>query len=199
MDTADDNVQLRILLIDDQADRAALLEQALTDTGHTVVARLTTNTTLFKDVCDYEPDIIIIDLESPDRDTLEHMQQISQHQPKPIIMFAEDDDSDVINKAIKAGVSAYVVDGLSSQRIKPVMDVAIARFREYQALRDELTRARVSLEERKLIDKAKALLIKHKGMNEEEAHRALRKLAMDQSIKLPEAARNIISVLNLLG
>jgi response regulator NasT len=114
-------------------------------------------------------------------------------------MFSEDDDSGTIRKAIKAGVSAYIVDGLEGKRVKALMEVAIARFREYQALRDELTQAKNSLEERNDIDRAKALLIKRQGMSENEAHQALRKLAMDQGKKLGEVARNVIAIMDLLG
>lgn len=199
MDIKSATDKLRVLLIDDDRGRSALLEQALNDAGYTVIARFGTGDNIATLVSQHQPDVIIVDLDSPDRDTLEHMHTISRDQPRPIVMFAEDQDSSAIHKAIKAGVSAYIVDGLSSKRVKPVMEVAIARFREYQALRDELERTKVSLEERKLVDRAKALLIKRQGMNEEEAYQALRKLAMDRGIKLVEAARNIISVLDLLG
>ncbi len=199
MDQQDGIGVLRVLLIDDDRGRSALLEQALRDAGYAVIAKFGTGDNIAFLVNEHQPDVIIVDLESPDRDTLEHMHTISRDQPRPIVMFAEDQDSSAIHKAIKAGVSAYIVDGLNSKRVKPVMEVAIARFREYQALRDELKRTKVSLEERKLLDRAKALLIKRQGMSEEEAYQALRKLAMDRGIKLVEAARNIISVLDLLG
>ncbi len=127
------------------------------------------------------------------------MRCISRDQPRPIVMFAEDDDSGTINQAINAGVSAYITDGLEGKRVKPIMEVTIARFREYQALRDELAQARDSLEERKDIDRAKALLIKRQGMSEEEAHQALRKLAMDQGKKLGEVARKVIAIMELLN
>ena len=114
-------------------------------------------------------------------------------------MFSEDDDSNSIHHAIEAGVSAYIVDAFSGRRVKPLMEVAIARFREYQALKDELEKTKTSLEERKLVDRAKGMLMERQGMSESEAHQALRKLAMDQGKKLGEAARNIISVMELLG
>jgi response regulator NasT len=163
-----------------------------------VIARVITSDNLAHQVRLHQPDVIIVDLESPDRDTLEHMHSISRDQPRPIVMFAEDQDSDAIHKAIKAGVSAYIVDGLSSKRVKPVMEVAIARFREYQALRDELAKTKLTLEERKIIDRAKGLLMKRQGMDEEGAYQALRKIAMDRSQKLVEVARNVISVMELL-
>jgi response regulator NasT len=190
---------LRVLLCDEDRGRAALLEQALADAGYSVIARLADADNLSAEVARHQPDVIIIDLDSPDRDTLEQMRTISREQPRPIVMFAEDDDSGTINQAIKAGVSAYVVDGLSGKRVRPVMEVAIARFREYQALREELARTKNSLEERKLIEQAKGLLMQHRQMSEHEAYQALRKLAMDQGRKIPEVARNVIAIMELLG
>lgn len=190
---------LRVLLCDEDRGRAALLEQALADAGYSVIARLVDADNLSAEVARHQPDVIIIDLDSPDRDTLEQMRSISRDQPRPIVMFAEDDDSGTINQAIKAGVSAYVVDGLSGKRVRPVMEVAIARFREYQALREELARTKNSLEERKVIEQAKGLLMRHRQMDENAAYQALRKLAMDQGKKLPEVARNVIAIMELLG
>lgn len=189
---------LRVLLIDRSPGRAAILEQALKDAGYVVVAKLTGATDLYNEVERIEPDVIIIDLESPDRDTLEQMREISRDRPKPVVMFAEDDDGDTIRQAVKAGVSAYVVDGLSAKRIKPLMEVAIARFREYQALREELLHARVSLAERKVIEKAKGLLMQRRGMNEDEAYKALRRMAMDSNKRIAEVAENILAVADLL-
>lgn len=189
---------LRVLLVDENRGRSALLEQALSDAGYLVIARVITSDNLAHQVRLHQPDVIIVDLESPDRDTLEHMHSISRDQPRPIVMFAEDQDSDAIHKAIKAGVSAYIVDGLSPERVKPLMEVAIARFREYQALRDELAKTKLTLEERKIIDRAKGLLMKRQGMDEQGAYQALRKIAMDRGQKLVEVARNVISVMELL-
>ncbi len=191
--------ELSILIVDEDSGRSAILEQALSDGGCRVIAKLTSGEHLAAQVQRYQPDVIIIDLDSPDRDTLEQMRTIHRDQPRPIVMFAEDDDSGTIHQAIKAGVSAYIVDGLEGKRVKPVIEVAIARFREYQALREELATVKDSLEERKQIDRAKALLIKRQGMSEEQAHQALRKLAMDQGKKLGEAARNVIAIMDILN
>ncbi len=191
--------ELSVLIVDEDPGRSAILEQALSDGGCRVIAKLTSGEQLAAQVQRYQPDVIIIDLDSPDRDTLEQMRTIHRDQPRPIVMFAEDDDSGTINQAIKAGVSAYIVDGLEGKRVKPVIEVAIARFREYQALREELATVKDSLEERKQIDRAKALLIKRQGMSEEQAHQALRKLAMDQGKKLGEAARNVIAIMDILS
>jgi response regulator NasT len=199
MSSKGNQAQLRVLIVDEDPGRSAILEQALSDGGCRVIAKLSSGEQLAAQVQRHQPDVIIIDIDSPDRDTLEQMHTISRDQPRPIVMFAEDDDSGTIRKAIKAGVSAYIVDGLEGKRVKALMEVAIARFREYQALRDELTQAKNSLEERNDIDRAKALLIKRQGMSENEAHQALRKLAMDQGKKLGEVARNVIAIMEMLG
>lgn len=194
-----DSEGLNVLIVDEDSGRSAVLEQALSDGGFNVIAKLNSGEQLAQQVETHQPDVIIIDLDSPDRDTLENMYRINQNQPRPIVMFVEDDDGASVDRVIAAGVSAYVVDGLNAKRVKPIVDVAVARFREYQALREELATAKDSLEERQLIDKAKALLIKRQGMSEEEAYQALRKLAMDQGKKLGETARNVIAIMELLN
>lgn len=188
----------RVMLVDDTPTRSALLEQALLDQGYLVVCRLESAQGLIKNVEIHQPDIIIMDLESPDRDTLENMTILNQHNPKPVIMFSGEGDSAIISQAVQAGVSAYVVDGLNPNRVKAILDVAIARFREYQALRKELKNTRDQLADRKVIDKAKGLLMKAKDLDEEQAYHAMRKMAMDQSKPLVEIAHNILTVLELL-
>jgi len=189
----------RIMLVDDQPARAALLEQALTDAGCSVIARLSSAQGLIKRVEEHQPDVIIIDIESPDRDMLEHMSVLNQHNPKPVIMFSDEDDTSTIEKAMRAGVSAYVIDGLNPGRLKSIMDVAVARFREFQALRSELEKTRNQLADRRLLDEAKSLLMKQKGMSEEEAYHAIRKMAMDRGQRMVDVAKNIISVMDLLS
>lgn len=190
---------LRVILIDENRGRAAILEQALADTGCQVVARLDNLTDLLKKVKELEPDVILIDVDFPDRDTLENLYWLDRHHPRPIVMFAADAASDTIGAAVRAGVSAYVVDGLQPQRVRPIIEVAIARFREFQALRRELEATRNKLAERKLIEKAKGLLMQQKSYSEEEAYQALRKVAMDRNQRLAEVAQNVISILELLG
>jgi len=192
-------MSLRVLLIDKERGRSALLEQALQDLGYEVVARLHSEHDLYNKVGMLNPDIIIIDIQSPDRDTLESMRTISQDMPRPIVMFADKSDSSLIEASVRAGVSAYVVDGLAAGRLKPIMDVAIARFREFQALRTELDKMRVQLEDRKYIDKAKGLLMKKRGITEEEAYHSLRKLAMDRNKRIGEMARDLIALMDVLG
>jgi response regulator NasT len=189
----------RVMLVDDTPARAAMLEQALTDCGFEVVCRMASAQGLMKQVAEHQPDVVIVDIESPDRDMLEHMTVLNQHLPKPVIMFAEQGDSNTIDRAIRAGVSAYVVDGLNPERVRSIVDVAVARFREFQALRNELQQTRTRLADRQVIDKAKALLIQHRQMNEDEAYHAMRKLAMDRSQKLVDVANDIVSVLGLLA
>ena len=186
------------MLVDDQPARAALLEQALLDHRYQVIARLSSAAGLAEQVARLEPDVIIIDIESPDRDTLEHMASLHRENPHPVVMFAEEGDSNSIERAMRAGVSAYVVDGLNPSRVKTIVDVAIARFREYQALRRELEETRSQLADRKQIDRAKGLLMKHRSLSEEQAYNAMRKMAMDRSQRLAEVASNIIAVFALL-
>ena len=190
---------LSVLIVDEDPGRSAILEQALNDGGFNVIAKLSNGEQLAAQVEIHQPEVIIIDLDSPDRDTLENMYQINQSQPRPIVMFVEDDDGASVDRVIAAGVSAYVVDGLNARRVKPIVDVAVARFREYQALREELATAKDSLQERSDIDHAKRLLMQRQGMDENAAHQALRKLAMDQGKKLGEVARNVIAIMDILN
>jgi len=188
----------RVMLVDDTPTRSAILEQALLDQGLIVVCRLESAQGLIKNVEIHQPDIILMDLESPDRDTLESMTVLNEHNPKPVIMFSDEDDNQIISKAVQAGVSAYIIDGLDPHKVKPIMDVAIARFREYQALKKELKQTRNQLADRKVIDKAKGVLMKTKNLDEEEAYHAMRKMAMDQSKSIAEISQNILSVMELL-
>jgi two-component system, response regulator / RNA-binding antiterminator len=191
-------MSLRVLVVDSSVERAAVLEQALSDSDYAVVGRFTSSASLAARVAELQPDIIIIDVESPDRDTLENMRHVTRDNPKPIVMFVEQGDTEIIQSAIRAGVSAYVVDGLSRNRIKPVMDVAIARFREFQALQNELIEVKNKLADRKYIDKAKGLLIEKHKMTEEQAYAALRKMAMNRNLRIVDVARNVISMMETL-
>ena len=192
-------MKLRVMLIDENRGRAALLQQALCDADYEVVAIINTRDNLFEQVQNTPVDVIIIDMESPDRDTLEYLSSIHRTQPKPVIMFADDDDTNLIRAAVKAGVSAYVVDDLSRYRVKPIIEVAIAQFREYQAMRQELEETKTKLAERKVIERAKGILMRQKGMDEETAYRALRKMAMNRNMRLAEVAEDVIAVAQLLS
>jgi response regulator NasT len=187
-------MRLRVMLVDRDPERAELLEEALAEAGHRVIARIEDNAGLACQVAQFKPDVIVIDMEAPGRDTLEQMREISRDQPKPIIFFSDERDPDYIRQAVKAGVSAYVVDGLSRERVMPIVEVAVARFREFQDLRDELENTKTQLADRKVIDKAKGLLMKKKNMGEDQAYQFLRKTAMSRNLKLIEVARVVVAM-----
>jgi response regulator NasT len=186
------------MVIDEKTERAALLGDALRAAGCEVVASMILRADLQSEVNAAQPDVVIVDMECPDRDVLEDMSRITRHQPRPIVMFVDRSDSESIQAAVQAGVSAYVVGGLSAERVRPVLEVAIARFKEFQSLRSELETAKSSLVERKVIERAKGLLMKHRGMAEEDAFRALRKMAMDRKIRIAAVAREVVAAAELL-
>lgn len=190
---------VEVMLIDAHSGRSAILEQALSDAGYRITVRTASTDRLLQQVREARPDVILIDIDLPDRDTLEQLREIGQDQPRPIVMFAERSDPETTAAALRAGVSAYVVDDLNPRRLQPIMDVAIARFREYQALRRELEETRSRLAERKVIEKAKGLLMAQRNLNEEEAYQTLRKLAMDRNQRIGEVARTVVSLLELLS
>ena len=190
---------LRVMVVDGDKEREQVLRLGLEQAGYQVVARLEPGVDLSREVEKTQPDVIIIDLHSPDRDTLEHVIVISQDQPRPIVMFSADGDSAKIREAVSAGVSAYIVNGLSAERIDPIIQVAVARFQALQALREELADAQTQLAGRKHIERAKGILMQQKNMTEDEAYRALRKLAMDRNLKLAEVAEQLINVHKLLS
>lgn len=191
--------KIEVMLIDAHSGRSAILEQALSDAGYRIIVRTAGTHKLLQQVRETKPDVILIDIDLPDRDTLEQLREIGQDQPRPIVMFAERSDPETTAAALRAGVSAYVVDDLNPRRLQPIMDVAIARFREYQALRRELEETRSRLAERKVVEKAKGLLMAQRSLNEEEAYQTLRKLAMDRNQRIGEVARTVVSLLELLS
>ena len=190
---------IRVLVIDDTPGRGAIVEQALVDAGCEVLERLSSSQDMLARVEALQPDVILIDIDSPDRDTLESLDKMNQAAPRPVVMFAENSDASLTEKALKAGVSAYVVDGLQPGRVKAIMDLAIARFREYKALKDELYATRNELAERKLIDRAKGILMKRKQLDEQQAYQMLRKLAMNKGKRVAEVASELIDMAELLG
>lgn len=189
---------MRIMVVDDDSERRSILRQGLECAGHEVVAEIQPAMNLSKLVSELRPDVIIIDTHSPDRDTLEHICVITQDAPRPIVMFSADNDTEKIREAVRAGVSAYVVDGLAASRVQPILDVAIARFEELQALRVELLSAQTELADRKTIERAKGLLMKRKNVSEEEAYRLLRKMAMDENLKLVQVAESVVRAAKIL-
>lgn len=189
---------LRVMLVDNHFERTAPLYQSLTDAGYDVIAHLTDTTNLDDAVSRMQPDVVIIDIDSPSRDTLEHVIVMSQNAPRPIVMFTHDGNTEKIRSATRAGVSAYVVGGLPNERLKPIMDAAIARFEEFKALRSELEDANTRLTERKVIERAKGLLMKQRGVDEDEAYRLLRNMAMSQNVRLATLAEQVVQAAKLL-
>ena len=190
---------LRVLVVDESPERAELLREGLLRAGHEVTATLSSPLALLKTIEELKPDVIVIDMDSPSRDVLEHLVFVSQHTPRPVVMFSQDDAPETIRAATRAGVSAYVVDGLDRDRIKSIIEAAVARFEDFQALRTQLAEANLKLSERKLVEKAKGLLMKSRGLDEDAAYSALRKMAMDRKLKLGEVAQRIIDAADLLG
>ena len=190
---------MRVLVVDESAERADMLREALRHAGLEVTASLSSPLALLKTIERLQPDVIVIDTDSPSRDVLEHLVVMSQHTPRPVVMFAADREPDTIREATRAGVSAYVVDGLDKERIRSIVDAAVARFEEMQHLRTQLAEANQKLSERKLIERAKGLLMKSRGLDEEAAFAALRKAAMDRKLKLSEIAQRIVDAADLLG
>lgn len=189
---------LRVLVIDESRQRAAGICAGLALAGHQVAAVLPSAWDLAAQVETIKPDVILIETASPSRDTLEHLSAMNRDAPRPVVIFAQEGEAGVIRAAMRAGVSAYVVDGLDPGRIKPVIEVALARFDEYQALRRELDDTSRKLSERKLIDRAKGILMRTRAMGEEEAYHALRKLAMERGITVADVSRNVIDMAQLL-
>jgi two-component system, response regulator / RNA-binding antiterminator len=189
---------LKVLLIDEDPDRAATLKDALVAAGYDVVSSFSSPVDLYDRVTEHAPDLIIIDTDSPSRDVLEHIAFISRDQPRPIVMFSADRGSETIRSAVRAGVSAYVVDGLAEARIQPILQVAVERFEAEQALRQALATAKNQLQGRKLVERAKGVIMKQKDLDEEEAFRTLRKFAMDRGIRLADAADQIIQTAKVM-
>ena len=191
--------RLKILVIDDNPIRAAVIEAGLREAGHDNIAILADMRGLLRRIVDAEPDVVIIDLENPNRDVLDEMFQVSRSVPRPVAMFVDQSDRSSIEAAMDAGVSAYVVDGLRKERVKTILDMAISRFNAYRRLKDELERTKQALEDRKLIERAKGILMKSKGLSEEEAHALLRKTAMAESRRVADVAQSLVTAAKLLG
>ncbi len=189
---------LRIVVVEKDRERALMIVDGLQDTGDHTISVLGDGTGLARRLAEIAPDIVLIDLENPSRDMLEELTLASSPMQRPVAIFVDQSDSEAMRSAIEAGVSAYVVDGLKRERIKPVLDAAIARFRLFERMRTELEATRVALAERKTIDRAKGILIKAKGVSEEEAYAILRKAAMDQGRKVADVAQALISTADLL-
>ena len=191
--------RLRVLLIDRDPERSALVERALLVHGHQVVGHGTSTLGLYDQVERLQPDVIVIDTESPDRDTLEHICLLSQRTPRPVVLFTDEQDGQVIRDAVHAGVTAYVVDGLAAERVVTIVQVAMARFDAFQSVKAERDAAHAKLSERKLVERAKGLLMSKRGMSEDDAYHALRRMAMEKKMRMSEVADRVIAMANLLG
>jgi response regulator NasT len=190
---------LRVLLVNDTDKPIADLYQALTEHGYEVLPVVATSRALAEAVKLQRPDIIIIDTESPSRDTLEQLALMHAAAPRPVVMFSHDADQQLIRAAVGAGVTTYVVDGLAPARLAPILSVALARFAEETRLRQRLADVEHELSDRKLIDRAKGLLMDKRQMSEALAYETLRNQAMKQGMKIAEVARQIIAMADLLG
>jgi two-component system, response regulator / RNA-binding antiterminator len=189
---------MRVMLVDDDHHRVVLLRQALIDGGNAVVAQLTTSDDLLTAVAHHQPDVVLIDVDAPTRDTLESLGQIARDRPRPIVLFAKHGDADSARRAMRAGVSAYVVDGMPESRLKSVIDVAVARFDEHQSLRRELEETKTRLADRRDVDRAKGMLMQRRKITESEAYEQLRKMAMDRNLRIGDAARSLLAAAELL-
>lgn len=190
---------MRVLLVEELPDRAEEVREGLVRAGHEVVGAIDSPLELLKAIERTRPDVIVIDTDSPTRDAIEHLCVVSQSSPHPIVMFSHDDRSDAIREAVRAGVSAYVVDGLDPARVRPIIEVAVARFEAFQKVREELADANEKLEERRFVERAKGLLMRSRSLSEDEAYHALRKLAMSRKQRIGEVAQQLIEAADLLG
>ena len=189
---------LRILVIDENPIRRAILDAGLKDAGFSNIALLGDTQGLLDRIYAVDPDVIIIDLQNPSRDVLEQMFQVSRIVRRPIAMFVDQSDRATIEKAIDAGVSAYIVDGLKRERVRAILDMTISRFRAFERLRTELEETKSALRERKVIEKAKGILMKNRGLDEEAAYALLRRTAMSKGKRIGDIAESLVSAIDLL-
>jgi response regulator NasT len=189
---------LTVLVIDENHIRASIIEAGLREAGHEHVTVVHDVAGIARRIAEIEPDVIVIDLENPNRDMLENMFQLSRVVKRPIAMFVDRSDQASIEAAVEAGVSAYVVDGLRQERVKPILDMAISRFNAFSRMARELEEARSELEDRKVIDRAKGILMRSRGLSEDAAYTLLRKTAMNQNRKISEIAQSLVTAAGLL-
>ena len=187
------------MLIDEDSSKTDMLMESLNEAGFEVAGRVSCNDDIISGIQRYEPDVLVIDMETPDDSIFNQLVEINKQIPKPIVFFADKGETDVIKKAVKTGVSAFIVDGLTARRIKPVIELAIERFKEMQSLYKELAETKTNLEERKIIEKAKGILMSKKNVSEDAAYNSLRKLAMEQNKKLIDVARSMIELSELFN
>jgi len=182
-----------------QVERSRALRIGLLENGYNLIAVLPVDPFLDRRIAEMQPDIVIVDAESEARDALEHVVLATRDDPRPIVLFTNDSDTSRVREAVAAGVTAYVVAGLAPERIRPILEVAMARFEHEQALRAELADARSALEDRKIVERAKGLLMQRQGLSESQAFARLRRAAMDRNLKLVEVAQRVLDVADLIG
>src|SRR5471030_171166 len=187
----------KIVIVDESPIRAAILEEGLREAGFTHVVHISEMQNLLARIYALDPDVILLDLENPSRDVLEQMFQVSRAVRRPIAMFVDQSDAASTEAAVDAGVSAYIVGGLRKDRIQNILDLCISRFNAFSRLQNELDRTRSALEERKVIDRAKGILMKAKNLTEETAYAMLRKTAMNENKKIADVAQSVITAAEL--
>ena len=190
--------QTRILIIDENPVRAAIIEEGLREAGHDNVEWLRERHNLLAQIAAIDPEVIIIDLGNANRDVLEQMFQVSRLVKRPVAMFVDKSDSEATHDAMVAGVSAYVVDGLKKDRVKTILDMCISRFNVFSHLQEELADAKTALADRKVIDRAKGILMARKQISEQEAYGLLRKTAMNEKRRIGDIARTIVTAEEIL-
>ncbi|MEO0665946.1 MAG: ANTAR domain-containing protein [Pseudomonadota bacterium] len=191
--------ELSIIVVEPDRDRALELVDSLREAGYERIQVIAEASSLRRQILDFAPDLVLIDMMHPSRDMLEELAMASGPMDRPVAMFVDRSDDTLTQAAIEAGVSAYVVDGMRPDRVKPVMDAAIARFRMFQRMRTELAETKRALEERKVIDRAKGLIMKARGVDEDEAYSMLRKAAMDQGKRMADVASALVNSASLLS
>ena len=192
-------MQLKVLLVKDDPERSELLRQSLLEFGHTVVGETTITDDLLRTIEKTDPELLVIDSDSPGNMLLSRLRELALHRPLPVVLFTEDDNRAVISQAVRAGVSAYIVDGLDQNRLGAILDIAMTRFDETKRLRQELEDTRANLAERKAVERAKGILMKQRSFDESQAYHALRKMAMDKNLRIGQVAENLIAVAELLN
>ena len=188
---------VKIVIVDESPIRAAILEEGLREAGYSAVHHISEMTNLLATIYAIDPEVILIDLENPRRDVLEQMFQVSRAVRRPVAMFVDQSDTASIQASVDAGVSAYIVGGLRKERVQNILDLCISRFNAFSRLEGELERTRSALEERKVIDRAKGILMQAKNLSEETAYALLRKTAMNENKKIAEVAQSVITAAEL--
>ncbi len=191
-------LDLTILVIDENTIRASIIEEGLREAGHARVTVIHEVQGVARIIDTLRPDVIIIDIENPNRDMMEHLFQLTRTVGRPIAMFVDRSDTASIEAAVDAGVSAYIVDGLKKERVKPILDMAVSRFNAFNRLQRELADAKSALEERKIVERAKGILMKMRGLSEEEAFALLRQTAMNEKKKMSDIAQSVVTAAGLL-